>query len=136
MQIVKFLMVSGTGWVLDFSVYIFLTYKLGSIVAYANMISAIPAVTFVFFVSTRKIFDTKSGKVPLGAKYLIYFFYQILLVSIVSFWGQILYNFILGTFFMEYGWVADNLKLLTKVFITPITMIMNFLVLKILAEKL
>lgn len=56
-QICKFLLVSGTGWLIDFSIYLLLTIKLNFAVGYSNFISGIPALTFVFLVSTRKIFE-------------------------------------------------------------------------------
>lgn len=135
-QAVKFLIVSGTGWVLDFSVYLLLTNLLDFNVAYANMISCIPALSFVFAVSTRKIFHRRESKVPLMGKYFIYFFYQIVLVFCVSWLGQAIYQWFFGTCFMQITIIASHLKLVCKLLITPITMIANFFVMKYLSEKL
>ena len=49
-------MVSGVGWVIDFGIYTLLTGPMSFPVALSNYISSVPAITFVFFVSTRKMF--------------------------------------------------------------------------------
>lgn len=130
-QFFKFLLISGTGWLIDTTIYTILTVVLKYNVIFSNILSSIPAITFVFFVSTRKIFLTHIGKFSLKQKYLIYVLYQIILITTVSIIGQILYN------------ISENLlsnkellKIIIKLTITPITMITNFFVMKFLAEKL
>ena len=130
-QFFKFLLISGTGWLIDTTIYTILTIILKYNVIFSNILSSIPAITFVFFVSTRKIFLTHIGKFSLKQKYLIYILYQIILITTVSLIGQILYN------------ISENLlsnkellKIIIKLTITPITMITNFFVMKFLAEKL
>jgi hypothetical protein len=130
-QFFKFLLISGTGWLIDTTIYTILTVILKYNVIFSNILSSIPAITFVFFVSTRKIFLTHIGKFSLKQKYLIYILYQIILITTVSLIGQILYN------------ISENLlsnkellKIIIKLTITPITMITNFFVMKFLAEKL
>lgn len=130
-QFFKFLLISGTGWLIDTTIYTILTVILKYNVIFSNILSSIPAITFVFFVSTRKIFLTHIGKFSLNQKYLIYILYQIILITTVSIIGQILYN------------ISENLlsnkellKIIIKLTITPITMITNFFVMKFLAEKL
>ena len=130
-QFFKFLLISGTGWLIDTTIYTILTVILKYNVIFSNILSSIPAITFVFFVSTRKIFLTHIGKFSLKQKYLIYILYQIILIVTVSIIGQMLYN------------ISENLlsnkellKIIIKLTITPITMITNFFVMKFLAEKL
>ena len=130
-QFFKFLLISGTGWLIDTTIYTILTIILKYNVIFSNILSSIPAITFVFFVSTRKIFLTHIGKFSLKQKYLIYILYQIILITTVSIIGQILYN------------ISENLlsnkelsKVIIKLTITPITMIINFFVMKFLEEKL
>ena len=130
-QFFKFLLISGTGWLIDTTIYTILTVVLKYNVIFSNILSSIPAITFVSFVSTRKIFLTHIGKFSLKQKYLIYIVYQIILIKTVSIIGQILYN------------ISENilsnkelLKIIIKLTITPITMITNFFVMKFLAEKL
>ena len=91
-QFFKFLLISGTGWLIDTTIYTILTVILKYNVIFSNILSSIPAITFVFFVSTRKIFLTHIGKFSLKQKYLIYILYQIILIVTVSIIGQMLYN--------------------------------------------
>lgn len=135
MQIVGFLLVSGTGWLMDFSIYLFLTLKLNFALGYSNFASALPALTFVFFVSTRKIFTNTTKKLSLKRKYIIYFLYQMILIIIVSSVGQFLYSIIYASNLYNIMAINENLKIIIKLIITPITMILNFCVMKILAEK-
>ncbi|WP_459479425.1 GtrA family protein [Clostridium saccharoperbutylacetonicum] len=135
-QIGKFLLVSGTGWIMDFSFYLLLIIKLNFPVGYANFISGLPALTFVFLVSTRKIFKNNTEGLSLRRKYVIYFVYQMILIAIVSSVGQLLYAIVSATNLNNIMIIKANLKILVKLLITPITMILNFCVMKILSEKL
>ncbi|MFI3173009.1 MAG: hypothetical protein R3Y58_11685 [Eubacteriales bacterium] len=131
----RFIALSGAGWLIDMTVYSFMTYVIGFNVAYGNFISAIPAITLVFCVSTKKIFNTNKSGLSLKTKYLIYFAYQMVLVSLVSMFGQLLYNIIAASFLGEITFIATWLKLICKIIITPITMITNYFVMKVLSEK-
>lgn len=135
-QAVRFVGISGCGWLIDFSIYIILTETFRFPVAYANMISAIPAVTLVFLVSTRKIFANKKGGLPLWGKYIVYFLYQMALVFCVSWVGEGLFRLLSKTAMMNISLIAEHLKILCKILITPITMTANFFVMKVLCEKL
>lgn len=130
-QFFKFLLISGTGWLIDTTIYTILTVIFKYNVIFSNILSSIPAITFVFFVSTRKIFLTHTGRFSLKQKYLIYILYQIILIITVSVIGQLLYNITESLLSNK-----DLLKIIIKVAITPITMITNFFVMKFLAEKL
>ncbi len=134
-QIFKFLLVSSTGWLIDFSVYLLLTEKLNFPVGYSNFISGIPALTFVFFISTRKIFGNNINGISLKKKYIIYFVYQMLLVALVSIIGQYIYVGITKSNLYNLYIIKYNLKIIVKIIITPITMILNFCVMKILSER-
>ncbi|WP_367277768.1 GtrA family protein [Clostridium sp.] len=134
-QIGKFLLVSGTGWLMDFFIYLLLTIKLNFAVGYSNFISGIPALTFVFLVSTRKIFEYNNRGFSLKKKYSIYFFYQMILILIMSLLGQFLYSIISISSFYNIVIVKQYLKIMIKLIITPITMVLNFCVMKILSEK-
>ena len=134
-QFIKFFGLSGLGWCIDFSLYLILTLVCGLPVFYANCISSIPAVTLVFFVSTRKIFEKNNSKIPLFIKYLIYVLYQFVLLTGVSALGQYIAAWITA-------WSGNRMliakagKIFAKLFITPITMVINFIVMKGMAEKL
>ncbi|MDO5444378.1 MAG: GtrA family protein [Eubacteriales bacterium] len=131
-QFFGFIGISGIGWLIDFSIYTCLTSFTDIPVAYANMISSFPAITLVFIVSTRKIFDN-GGKIPVYAKYIIYLFYQFVLVALVSMAAGKLAPW-LGEIFE--GKFENISKLLAKIAITPITMVMNFIVMKLMTEKM
>ena len=121
-QAFHFFLVSGVGWCLDFSLYLILTKIFGFKVSYANMISSIPAVTYVFIMSNKKIFSNKKSKINLKYKYIIYFIYQIILVN--------------NTKLVDIIFIQQNIKILVKILITPITMFSNFIVMKNLIEKI
>ena len=126
-----FLLCSGIGWLIDFGIYWLLTSQFGFPVTGANYISSIPAITFVFFVSTRKTFLCRPDGLSKAAKYVIYVVYQLLLltaVSVLAGWLHPILQEALPAF-------QDYAKLLSKVCITPITMICNFFVLRMIAEK-
>ena len=118
---VRFVGFSGLGWILDFIVYSILGIWFSNLVL-NNFISSWVGVTFVFIFATRKVFEN-SSKVPLWAKYLIYIVYQFVLILCVS--------KLLG--------VIDLLKtskFIAKILITPITMTLNFFVMRGVVEKL
>ena len=55
-QMSVFVVVSGIGWLIDLSVFFLLTNQFALNVFYSNILSSIPGFTFVFVVSTNKIF--------------------------------------------------------------------------------
>lgn len=133
-QIFKFIGVSGIGWIIDFTLYLIITFLFQIKVGYANFVSAIPAITFVFIVSTKKIFIKSNGCINLKYKYMIYCVYQIFLISIVSILGQYLYEYVC-MFNIEAININQISKIGVKLIITPITMIFNFFIMKILIER-
>lgn len=130
-QFLKFLFVSGTGWIIDFGLYSMLTGIFGLQILYSNILSSIPAITFVFIISTKKIFVENKDGFSIKQKYLIYFVYQMILILLVSLLGQFLY-----TIAIKNGINFSLLKIIIKVMITPVTMFLNFFVIKYLAERL
>ena len=75
-----FVVISGIGWLLDFGIYALLTGPFSLPVLWSNMLSSLPAVTFVFLFSTRKIFAANHGHWSLRQKYLFYLCYQAVLI--------------------------------------------------------
>jgi len=136
-QILSFLLISGIGWIIDFGVFYLASTIIGIAVVYANILSSIPAITYVFNKSTRKIFDVKNDNCRIHTKYLIYLIYQLFLVVIVSCVAQYIYNYFLTINILKNSTIVYNhLKLISKIIITPITMTCNFIVMKILSEKI
>lgn len=124
-----FVFISGIGWLIDLFLYTFLVRNLQIPVAYANIISATTAVTFVYFVATKKIFINRGIRVAI--KYFFYILYQV--VSIIFY--SILISLIaykLESFNMDF-----QIKefLLSKILVTPLNLLTNFLFMKWLIEK-
>ena len=94
-QFIKFLFLSGIGWLIDFTLYLIFSNIFDFKIIYSNILSSIPAVTFVFFVSTRRVFIKNKRGLTLKEKYLIYFLYQVILIITISLLGQYLYLLIL-----------------------------------------
>lgn len=123
----RFALISGVGWLIDFSVYTALTRLTAFLVAGANYVSSLPAITYVFLMSTRKLLACKTDRASKLTKYLVYALYQLALVSAASFLMQALA-----------GWLAAFTvysKLAAKILVTPFTMTANFFVLRAIAEK-
>lgn len=133
-KLVEFIGISGLGWCLDFAIFTLLTSVFNLNVVAANYISTAPAITLVFFLSTKQIFQAKKDGIPLCSKYLIYIIYQFLLVSAVSWLGQFAYDFLVQLNLPEI--IFKYLKLIIKIGITPVTMLLNFFVLGKLVERL
>ena len=133
-QVIGFVAISGAGWIIDFSVYTVLTL-VGVPAGIANFLSALPAITFVFFLATRKTFRRNPGGISLVWKYVIYVLYQLVLLTGVSFLNQALFDLLRNTF-AQGTLLYQYCALLTKVMITPITVFCNFIVLKRLAERI
>ena len=133
-QFIKFLFLSGIGWLIDFTLYLIFSNIFDFRIIYSNILSSIPAVTFVFFVSIQKIFIKNKKGLTLKEKYLIYFLYQVILIITISLLGQYLYLLILKNIAVKIE--LKILKLIIKILITQITMLINFIVMKFLVEKL
>lgn len=126
-KFLRFALISGVGWLIDFSVYTALTHLTSIPVAAANYLSTLPAITYVFLISTRKLLSCKTDRASKLTKYLAYALYQLVLVTVASFAMQALASALAG--FLPYA------KLAAKVLMTPFTMVANFFVLRAIAEK-
>ena len=131
-QAVRFIGLSGIGWILDFSTYIVLSRICENLVL-DNFISSWVGVTFVFIFATRKIFENNS-RIDLKWKYLIYIVYQVLLIFLVSKLLGLIDSFIVSN--ISLAVVTRFSAIIAKILVTPITMILNFFVMKVLIEKL
>ena len=123
----RFALISGVGWLIDFSVYTALTRLTAFAVAGTNYLSSLPAVTYLFLTSTRRVLACKTDRASKLTKYLVYALYQMAMVSAASFLMQALA-----------AWLAaftEFYKLAAKILVTPFTMTANFFVLRVIAEK-
>jgi putative flippase GtrA len=134
-QIIAFVGVSGIGWIIDFTVYTVLTTVLHFSAGVSNFLSAIPAITFVFFMATFKTFVKNEDGLSLHWKYALYVAYQAVLLAGVSCLNQALFDWLRGLF-LQGSLLYRYCAILSKVMITPITMFCNFIVLKRLTERM
>ena len=80
------------------------------------------------------MFNKKKSNIDITMKYVVYFIYQIILVYLVSSLAQLMYDNSINV--LTKAIIINNLKIIIKLLITPITMTCNFFVMKILSEKL
>ncbi len=130
-QIVKFVGISGIGWILDFFTYTSLSFCSHNIVI-NNIISSWIGVTFVFIFATRKVFKNNS-RISLKKKYAIYLAYQLILIYLISKLLGYVNSYIISNIMIEE--ILRLSTVISKVIITPITMIMNFIVMKSIIER-
>lgn len=152
-QALRFIGVSGIGWLIDFSIYVAthkllgdkLTVSFGAFVLDGcNMISMLCGVTFVFFVSTRKTFSVNLHKYSLKTKYFVYITYQLVMLFLVSYVIGIVTDYFIRK---DVASILANLdisvlaffttpEIIAKICVTPVTMILNFLFMKVLTERI
>lgn len=130
-QAIRFVGLSGIGWILDFVTYTVLGLWFDNLVV-NNIISSLVGVTFVFIFSTKKIFQN-TGRIPLKWKYVIYVVYQLVLIFLISELLDLINTFILQHFTWEL--LLRFSAIVSKILVTPITMVVNFFVMKGLIEK-
>lgn len=131
-QAVKFVGLSGVGWGVDFCTYAVLGRFFSNLFV-VNYFSSWVGVTIVFIFSTRIVFRS-SSKNPLWLKYVLYIVYQIVLILLIS---QLLSW--INTFLVKYiAWniVKKFSYLIAKILVTPVTMTLNFFVMKGIIEKI
>lgn len=118
-SVLRFALVSGVGLALDFGVFLALTES-GVRPGIANLISATLAVTFVYFVSAKRVFAYE-GRFLLPL-FLLYLGYQAIAVSAAS-------------------WAVDAialtgvLPLIAKLLILPVTFTANYLFMAYITRK-
>ena len=132
-QFLHFIGISGAGWLIDFSLFNLLHFALES-VAVCNLVSSLAAVSFVFALSVRKTFAQKQGGIPLRIKFAVYATYQIVLISAMS----LLISAIDARLsaLLTPSPAAPLSSALAKIAATPVTMTLNFFVMKFLIERL
>lgn len=132
LQAIKFIGLSGIGWLLDFGTYTGLGYISSNLVI-NNIISSWVGVTFVFIFATRKVFKNNS-KIPLKWKYFIYILYQCILIFFISKLLNIVNEVLLAQIPVEV--LIKFSPIIAKILVTPITMVLNFFVMKSVIEKM
>jgi len=135
-QFISFVFVSGIGWLIDFSIYVFLTSYLDFAVTPANLISTIPAITWVFWASVRRIFEANKTGLKIYQKCIIYFAYHLTVIICFSLFAGYLYTVFMSSELVSYAFLYNHIKIIIKIIITPVTMTLNFIATKLLIEKL
>lgn len=131
-QIIKFVGLSGIGWVLDFCTYAFLGLISANLIL-NNTISSWVGVTFVFIFATRKVFENNS-KIPLRWKYIIYLLYQCVMIFFISKLLSVINGGMIANINVDL--IKSFSAIISKILVTPITMVVNFFVMKCVIEKL
>ena len=131
-QAVRFVGLSGIGWLMDFAVYTLLSLRMENL-ALVNVFSSLVGASFVFLFSTRFVFRD-SHRIPLGLKYAIYIVYQLLLIFLIS----KLLAWIAAGIALHAPWeiLRRLAAILSKIIGPPITMTINFFAMKTVIEKL
>lgn len=111
-MIVRFGLVSGIGWLIDFCLFVSLGW-LGAPVWASNMVGASVAVLFVFFASVRHVFEYEGGY--LIGKLIAYIAYQAIAILAASLLIDVLTR-----------WFGLT-PVLAKILVTPLAFYANFL---------
>lgn len=133
----KFFITSGIGWLLDFSIVWLLVSLAGISPFFANAAGSTIGILFVFFTSLYKIFENNGKFIIL--KLLLYIVYSIFLILSMSLLVQFLsdnvvFNTMSGYFIT---WLLPvPVALIAKVILTPVSLILNFFVVKSIVEKI
>lgn len=131
-QAIRFVGLSGIGWILDMGTYTGLGLVSDNLVL-NNTISSWAGVTFVFISATRNVFSNVS-RIPLKWKYMIYICYQCILIFLMS---KLLNRInVVMTANIEIAFVQLFSAIIAKILVTPLTMALNFVVMKGIIEKL
>ena len=131
-QAIRFVGLSGVGWLLDFAVFTLLSLRMENL-ALVNVLSSLVGASFVFVFSTRFVFRD-SHRIPLWLKYAIYIVYQLLLIVLIS---KLLARIdLLIVTHTALPILQKSAALLSKIIVTPITMTINFFAMKTVIEKL
>lgn len=131
-QALRFLGLSGIGWLMDFTVYTLLSLRMENL-ALVNVISSLVGASFVFLFSTRFVFRD-SHRIPLWLKYAIYIVYQLVLIWLISKLLALVHLVIVT--YAPWPFLVKLAPVLAKILVTPITMTVNFFAMKTVIEKL
>ena len=141
-QAALFVAVSGTGWLLDTAVFLLLSGPGGWPVAAANMLSGSCGALLVFAASSRGIFRRNDGSMAQKVAVLLLFNAVVIAASsavlaliaarlgtLSATWGP--------AWGEAWGWTPppNVLRLLAKVLVTPVTLALNFVVVRLLLER-
>ena len=125
-----FVMVSGVGWLVDVTVLMALSGPAGWGLIEANIASGSCGVLVVFAVSSKAIFQRNTGSMAQKLAVLLIFNLVVILASsfMLAAIAQGLSNLALDV-------PPAALRLLAKVLVTPLTLLLNYVVVRFLVER-
>jgi GtrA-like protein len=119
-KVFGFGIVSGVGLALDLALFL-VFIAVGINPGYANFLSASAAVTFVYFVSTQKVFKYRGQF--LFVKFIIYVAYQVFAIAAAS--------WVIAALIVQWKFTPA----IAKLAIIPVTFSVNYLVMHVLTSK-
>lgn len=134
-EFVLFAIISGLGVIIDFVIMWCSLSFIGLTPFLSNCIGSTFGISFVFFVSSHKLFINKGHLIYV--KFLVYLIYSVGLIfvasSIIQYLSYIdiilkLQNILLLKFLPQ--------PVFAKIIVTPFTLIINFIVAKLLIERI
>lgn len=133
-QALLFVAASGTGWLIDTSVFLLLSGPGNWGVVPANIVSGSCGALFVFALSARGIFQRNQGSLGQKIGALLVFNAVVIIASSLAL-GVIASMLALGA--AQLGWdvTPGALRLVAKVLVTPVTLALNFVVIRYLLER-
>ena len=133
-QALLFVALSGTGWLLDTTVFMLLSGPGRWPVVAANMVSGSCGTLFVFMASSRGVFSRNEGSMAQKIGALLLFNAAVILASSVVL-GVIAAGLADGA--ARLGWAVPPaaLRLAAKVLVTPVTLALNFVIVRFLLER-
>ena len=133
-QAVLFVALSGTGWLLDTTVFLLLSGPGGWPVVAANMVSGSCGVLFVFIASSRGVFRRNEGSMAQKVGTLLLFNAAAILASSVVL-GLIAAWLTQGVARLGWAVAPGIIRLVAKMLVTPVTLALNFIVVRFLLER-
>ena len=117
---------------MDMSIYTILTSIINIPPSFSNILSSLVAVTFVYITSTKKLFQNNENKFGVKKKYIFYVIYQIFMILLSSF---IIGKLAILLTYIDIAIIKQFANIGAKILFTPVTMIVNFIFMKWLIEK-
>jgi len=126
----RFVLVSGTGWVLDFLSYTALTQLAGLAPAYTNVISSMVGVTYVWMVALNRVFD--KGEFGKSLFLPVYWGYQFVSISCYSLLIAAAVALDLNAWIARLSGVP--VAVVAKIVLTPPNLLTNFIFMSFLTK--
>ncbi len=133
-QGIRFVALSGVGWLIDTSVFLLLVSFTPITVLLANIVGGACGASFAFLTSSRWVFAGVGTKVP--ARLVIYLIYTVLLILTASVLVDLVHSG-LTTLSAGAGFAAPRsfIAFVAKCLVTPLLLVSNFFVARYLSQR-